>query len=172
MRAKTLVVDANIARSAGEADECAKACRDTLVALQQRDHKLAMCEQLIAEWKKHAGRFAFRWLVAMQKRKKVEQFDLQFETAQLKVRFPRERQKQRGSEDIHLLVIANKVSKVVLANDEEARELFAAYAPEDVRNEISWSNPCREKDETLAWIEKGFPARKDLLLANYPYATR
>jgi hypothetical protein len=167
MRTKTLVVDANIARSAGESDECAKACRDTLATIEKKGHRLAMCEQLIEEWRQHAGRFAFRWLAAMQRRKMVDQFELAVETIRLKSRFPIERQGQHGIEDVHLLVLAGKVSKVVLAHDKPARILFATHAPRELRDAIRWSDPCEAKDQTLPWIAKGLPKRNDLLLSNH-----
>jgi hypothetical protein len=71
---KCLVVDANIARSAGNADALdatSKTCRAFLIGVRDTDHRIVSSEAIRDEWHKHQSNFARTLLVSMVARKKV-----------------------------------------------------------------------------------------------------
>jgi hypothetical protein len=166
MRKRAVVIDANIARSAGEKTACAAACAETLATIQESGHDASFCQQLLDEWEKHQSAFAGDWLASMIKSKRIQKLTF---TAQdfsnFAGTFPAEARKARGFEDVHLILIAHRTGKTVLSQDDVARKLFAAIAPRKLR--IYWSDPCRAQDQTLPWIAKGLPKRNDLLLSNH-----
>jgi len=73
---KCLVIDTDIARSAGGLDAQegrSKSCRDFLTAVLETQHKVVTTEAIRTEWHKHQSRFTRIWLVSMVARKKMRQ---------------------------------------------------------------------------------------------------
>lgn len=70
---KKLVVDACIARSAGERNNpISSACRQCLDLIRHHAHHIVMTEDIKQEWDKHQSDFARRWRLQMRARKKIE----------------------------------------------------------------------------------------------------
>lgn len=71
-RSKLLVVDASVARSAGETEHpVSSCCREALLSIREICHRLVMTEAIREEWRRHASRFTNKWLVSMYAKKKV-----------------------------------------------------------------------------------------------------
>jgi len=71
-QSKLLVVDASVARSAGETEHPVSCCcRESLLAIHEICHRLVMTEAIQVEWRRHASRFTRKWLVSMYAKKKV-----------------------------------------------------------------------------------------------------
>ena len=68
MPARSLVVDASIAKASGERSALAVACARLLVNFRRSKHAVVTSPRLRAEWKKHASRLATTWLVEMVSR--------------------------------------------------------------------------------------------------------
>jgi hypothetical protein len=67
-----LVVDASVARSAGETENpMSSRCREALLSILKICHRIIMTEAIREEWHEHARTSARKWLVRMYARKKV-----------------------------------------------------------------------------------------------------
>ncbi len=71
-QSKLLVVDASVARSAGETEHPVSACcRESLLAILSICHRVVLTEAIRQEWHRHASKFTRKWLVSMYAKKKV-----------------------------------------------------------------------------------------------------
>jgi len=71
-RSRLLVVDASVARSAGETEHpVSSCCRDALLAVLSICHRIVMTEAIQNEWNHHMSRFTRKWFRSMVARKKV-----------------------------------------------------------------------------------------------------
>ena len=71
-RSRLLVVDASVARSAGETEHpVSSCCREALLVIRTICHRIVMTAEVQDEWNRHMSRFARKWLVSMWARKKV-----------------------------------------------------------------------------------------------------
>lgn len=68
MRARSIVVDASIARATGERSLVALACARVLDGFRSSGHAFVTSPRIRAEWKKHASNLATAWLVDMVSR--------------------------------------------------------------------------------------------------------
>ena len=74
---KRLVIDADVAQASGSETAThprAKHCRDFLNTVLL-GHRVVMTEKISNEWKNHQSRFARRWRVSMDARKKVDRIN-------------------------------------------------------------------------------------------------
>jgi hypothetical protein len=79
---RRLVIDASVAMAAGgvdATDATSKSCRDFLQAVLTICHRAVFPPQLIEEWKKHASRFAQNWQVAMERHRKLDWIEPEFD---------------------------------------------------------------------------------------------
>jgi hypothetical protein len=69
-KAVHVVVDASVARAAGESDRGrSKACREVLDQISANAVRSVFCKALMIEWRKHSGNYATKWLKTMVSRK-------------------------------------------------------------------------------------------------------
>jgi hypothetical protein len=67
-----VVIDASIARSAGESiNSTSSNCRIFLETVMQEGYLLVMTREIKQEWDNHQSRFARTWLLSMVAKKKV-----------------------------------------------------------------------------------------------------
>ena len=72
-RSRLLVIDASVARSAGETEHpVSSCCRDTLLSIQDICHRIIMTEAIREEWIRHQSRFTRKWFRSMVAKKKVQ----------------------------------------------------------------------------------------------------
>jgi hypothetical protein len=71
-RSRLLVVDACVARSAGETEHpVSSCCRNSLLAILTICHRIVMTEAVQNEWNRHMSRFTRKWFSSMVAKKKV-----------------------------------------------------------------------------------------------------
>jgi hypothetical protein len=168
---KCLVIDADVARSAGGVDahdERSKNCRDFLVAVLDTGHKVVVTEPIQAEWHKHQSRFTRTWLVSMFAHRRVCKIAA---PANIELRSKVEQncssEKKRAAmlKDIHLIEAAFQADKIVISIDETVRGCFHETAQFiGVLRLIAWINPCKSEETPIHWLHNGaIPERKRLL---------
>jgi hypothetical protein len=190
---RRFVVDASIARAAGDADATdlkSTQCRDTLTSVLIVCHRMVLTPAVGAEWKKHRSKFARRWQKIMESRRKILYWDdtpleqlrdqLREQTKNEKQHDPHlklphlieaavEKQLAIIFKDIHLVEAALAADSIVLSLDDVVRELLrtAAVSIGELRP-IQWANPANEDEQVIVWLTRGArpEARRRLGLRN------
>ncbi len=162
---KQLVIDADVARASGSETAThprAEHCRDFLNAVLSLSHRMVMTEQINNEWKNHQSRFARRWRVSMDARKKIERIDPP-ENAELQAKVTtttnNENEIEALQKDFHLLQAALATDQTIISLDETVRQLFkqASQQVGEIRY-IIWVNPDRTAEEQpTAWLQNSAP---------------
>ncbi len=157
---KRLVIDASVARSAGETDHpLSSACRLTLATVLKVCHRVVMCQQIRKEWAKHQSRYASGWLAAMQSRGKIVRVEIP-EEGTLPVLLKSLDVGSKGlktmQKDLHLVAASLLTDHRIISSDEAARSLFrtASEQIEELR-QIHWVNPIIEEDQCIEWLKAG-----------------
>jgi hypothetical protein len=133
---------------------------------------MAMTSSIRAEWDIHQSRFARTWRLSMMARKKIQYVEVDPHHS-LQRRLPRAAKDPSilaiMEKDRHLLEAALVTDRRVVSLDEKVREHFRAHQPalREVR-EICWVNPEFAEQELLAWLERGAPADRSLMLGHLP----
>ena len=160
---KRLVIDADVARASGSETAThprAEHCRDFLSAILSLSHRMVMTEQINNEWKNHQSRFARRWRVSMDARKKIDRINpSEDEELQVKITTTtnNENEIEALRKDFHLLQAALATDQTIISLDETVRGLFkrASQQVGEIRN-IIWVNPDRTTEEhPIAWLQNG-----------------
>ena len=170
---KRLVIDTDVARAAGSETAThprAENCRDFLNAVLSLSHRIVMTEKINNEWKNHQSRFARRWRVSMDARKKIERINPpENEELQDKVTNTTsdENEIEAMEKDFHLLQTALATDRTVISLDETIRGLFKRASQEvgEIRG-IIWVNPDRTAEEQpIAWLQNGAPTEAERRLS-------
>lgn len=163
---KQLVIDADVARASGSETAThprAEHCRDFLNAVLSLSHRIVMTEKINNEWKNHQSRFARRWRVSMDARKKIDRINPpEYTELQAKVTDTAsdEDEIEAMEKDFHLLQAALATDQTVISLDETVRQLFkrASQQVGEIRD-IIWVNPDRVVEEhPIAWLQNGAPS--------------
>jgi hypothetical protein len=173
---KRLVIDASVARSAG--DERATYptsvhCRDFLIAVLDICHKVVMTPDIREEWNKHESDFARGWRRRMVAKRKFEFLDIPVnDELWNKIDWIAGTDKQRTEmfKDLRLIEAAIATDRIVISlDDNTARKFFGRVAVQvDELKEIVWVNPAKiEQEKPIEWLEKGAEAQSDRLLGNW-----
>jgi hypothetical protein len=174
-KAKSLVVDANVARCSGGPDATyptSTRCRDFLNAVLTICHRVVVAPALSEEWRRHRSRFFRAWRVSMTARRKIVVVDVP-ENPNLRERIRGFAGSDRGTEgmlkDCHLIEAALATDRVVISLDETARAYFAGVAGHigELRS-VAWVNPDRVDEELIAWLEGGAEAEPRQRLGFWP----
>ena len=162
---KRLVIDADVARASGSETAThprAEHCRDFLNTVLSLSHRIVMTEKINNEWKNHQSRFARRWRVSMNARKKIDRINPP-EYAELQAKVTNaasdEDEIEAMEKDFHLLQAALATDQTIISLDETVRQLFkrAAQQVGEIRN-IIWVNPDRTAEEQpITWLQNGAP---------------
>jgi hypothetical protein len=162
---RLIVVDASVARSAGDGVHPTSALsREFLLDMLTICHRLVTTPDVSEEWRKHASRFTIRWLAAMRSKRKVVTIVPNpagkvrehilacsgFEPNQLAAM----------EKDVLLLEAAMSADRIVASGDRRVRSLFAAASVQvsEIASVI-WVNPADEQDGCAVWLKAG--ARND-----------
>jgi len=159
---KRIVVDASVARSAGQEpvpEFVSARSREVLEAILRARHKVAFSTEGLAEWRKHRSRFARRWLVQMFSRKLTLFLGDTTDTSlrdRLRPCCSSESKWQVMEKDCHLVEAALQADRIVVSRDEIVRDLFrqACSRVAELR-EVLWANPELEAEQVAAWLEGG-----------------
>jgi hypothetical protein len=180
-QSKAIVVDADVARSAGEnkdtynpLDPCSRKCREFLETMIAVCHQLVMTDEILDEWKENAlkSRFSSKWLRWMFSKKKVVRLEIVPELAvEGKILNTALSQKAKDAIEKDLLLIraALNSDRTIASRDEEARKGFRnAAGTVSVLGEVAWVNPQLEDETLLEWLKKGAPHEAHRLLKPLP----
>ena len=162
---RQLVIDADVARASGSETAThprAEHCRDFLSAVLKLSHRIAMTEKINNEWKNHQSRFARRWRVSIDARKRIDRIDPP-ENAELQAKITtttnNENEIEALQKDFHLLQAALATDQTIISLDETVRGLFkrASQQVGAIRG-IIWVNPDRTVEEQpITWLQNGAP---------------
>jgi hypothetical protein len=170
-----VIVDANVARSAGQpkpdAGAPAPQCVDALEAIRDRayhhgDLQIAMSQELLQEWAHHARSFALTWLYDLRSRGFVQSFSLDSTmqdsitraatTVGQNCRVPVEKDK-------HLVSLALQTDRRVVSNETRLpRHLANAAAHLALLSSIHWAHPINPI--AITWLRSGAPENEDLYI--------
>ena len=162
---KRLVIDADVAQGAGGKNAThprSKHCRDFLNTVLSLRHRVVMTEKISNEWKGHQSRFARRWRVSMDARKKVDRIDsLEDNTLRDKIVTTTSDADEIAvmQKDFHLLEAALVTDQTIISLDQTVRELFAQASKRvgEIRHLIWVNLDQTEKADSIAWLQNGAP---------------
>lgn len=168
--ASTIVVDADIAFSAGGSDHpTSKNSRILLQTIISTNLSVVFCKTLSAEWRKHASPFASIWLSSMVAKKRLVRIDPEnviqpdIENAGLS-----ETDTTVALKDAHVINNALKTDRFITSNDKTARRIYLEISKCSGKlNQVSWAVPM-DDCENLERIFKdgGYIPPEWLLKAN------
>jgi len=166
---KRLVIDASVARSAGETEHpVSKSCREFLEAVRGICHRLVFTEAIRDEWRRHESRYSRRWLVSMYAKKKVDRIDpdpaasmqTQIEAIPLS-----SRKRQAVLKDRHLLEAALLADGIVASGDDTARNILReASSTWRAVKRMVWVNPGKPEEDCCDWLAAGARAEKGRMI--------
>ena len=142
-----LVVDASVARAAGETiHPVSRCCRETLESILRICHRVMMTPALSDEWKRNESRFARRWLMSMYARRKVIRIEMPSfsfrieEAANLK-----ENECEALIKDKHLIELSMEGDGIIYSIDDTVAKIWdKCYKKINAPKIISWKNPTKE----------------------------
>jgi len=157
---KRLVIDANIAYSAGTSEVpssfYSRVCLDVIL----RDEHIAVFNRVLRqEWKNHASVHARRWQVAMEQRRRIEDA----EGDEFKDLLDRACARLEGAtwenalrKDFHLVQSALATDRILLSNESRLpSHLKASCETVPELRKLFFANPQREQDVCIRWIKAG-----------------
>jgi predicted nucleic acid-binding protein len=147
---KYLVIDACVARSAGETQHpVSSACRDFLDYVLEFCHNAVASEELMAEWKHHQSRFTRKWRFSMAARRKPLRT---IETQPLSVDFSRfsEKAAKAIEKDLFLLETAMAADKIIVTLDQALYDALGTVKHgEKLRKALKWHDPIKSSQSEL-----------------------
>jgi len=173
---KRLVIDANIARSAGTSEvPVSRYSRNALDAILRGEFIAVFSQALRAEWKDHSSLHSKLWWASMFARRRVEveegkEFAIHLDRACSCLE--QERWKAALTKDFHLIQSALASGRTILSNETNFPQLVA-IACGKVRDlsKLYYANPAAERDECVLWLKAGAEndarRRIDVWVRNY-----
>lgn len=162
-QSRLLVVDASIARAAGDISlhPVSLRCRETLECIRDHRHKMAMSKSINLEWDQHQSKFARRWRLSMMARRQIvslNEGDLPDLGPRILKATSDEPLRAIMIKDKHLLEAALIADKRVLSNDDKVRDQIRAHihALPELRK-ILWGNPSNESERVVDWLRRDAP---------------
>ncbi|HNS22944.1 MAG TPA: hypothetical protein PKH24_20765 [Sedimentisphaerales bacterium] len=143
-QSKLLVVDASVARSAGETEHPVSACcRESLLAILNICHRIVLTEAIRQEWHRHASRFTRKWLVSMYAKKKVPPCNdapLNRVDNACEVLSPGEQEELR--KDLCLIEAACAADGIIITRDDAIVQIWQkCHSRLGLSKPIRWINP-------------------------------
>lgn len=163
MSARAVVVDANIARSAGPSLRWpAPECLAVLEAICDASLRVPVSDALAAEWSKHGSKWFQKWRANMHNRRRITACpDPHLDEYRGRLRRAAPHAAEAVEKDAHLVSLAIQETAAVLSADETMRKLLADIAREKAWHElgiVEWANPTLVAEVVLQWIVQGLPA--------------
>ena len=126
---RRLVIDADIARSAGESEHpVSRASRRFLETMLKVGHMVVMTKAITEEWRRHRSGFSKTWLVQMYGRRKVHRCNAEHDEDlrnRIAAAVPVNRS-QAAEKDVHLIEAARRTDRLIASRDQQARSVFRA----------------------------------------------
>jgi hypothetical protein len=157
---KRLVIDANIARSAGTTEVPSSSySRICLNAVLDADYIAVFNKALRQEWRKHASLHATRWRVSMVARRRIEDkegAEFAHHLDRVCACLERTSSKDALRKDFHLIQSALATEQLILSNEKEfPRFVASACNAVKVLLQLHYANPAVEGDACILWIKAG-----------------
>ena len=149
-RGTRLVIDASVARSAGETEHpVSSLCRNFLKAVldSAAQFQVVMSHDILVEWRRHRSRYSLRWQKTMTAKRRV-----------ITQEIPRHEPLRRKMitlemvKDVHLLEAALATDKRIASGDDTARGFYRGIP--EVRMVLR-INPAREEEGAVEWLGAG-----------------
>ena len=147
---RLLVIDASVARSAGETEHPASsACRQCLLDVLRICHRVVVTEPILDEWNKHMSRFSRKWRRSMAAKKKplrsITPAAIAIDTSGLS------RQEVAAVEkDRCLLEAALAEDHVIVTRDDALMNILAKTVNKNkYLKKITWINPVTDGTTAL-----------------------
>lgn len=142
---RELVVDACVARSAGETEHpVSSACRVLLRHILEICHHVVLDRNLSDEWGRHQSRFTRKWRREMAARQKPLRVIVPDPSGLGLEKFP-EDARMAVEKDLHVLETAlSSGQEIVTSDDALFRALGTIKAGERLRTRITWHHPVRD----------------------------
>lgn len=170
VQSRVLVIDASIARAAGDVSlhPTSRRCREFLTAVREHGHSLVMTNPIRDEWDRHQSRFARLWRTSMFARKQIR-------IVEVPSHLSLESRVARVVTDSVLVAIVDKdrrlieaalvTEKRITSLDDRVRKHLEDHIDRlpEVRP-ICWVNPDRDEETALDWLATGAPAERRRLL--------
>jgi hypothetical protein len=158
-----LVIDANIAQSAGSSDDpISLYSRECLNAVREHEHVAVFSQQLLEEWKEHASFVSRQWWRSMAARRRIEnvegaEFVIHLDPACACLE--EDKWKEDFRKDFHLVRAALATDQTILSNEIN----FPGYLSIVARtvttlSELHYGNPAAEGEPCIAWVRAGAQA--------------
>lgn len=158
--AKHVVIDADIARSAGETEHpVSRNSRNVLQAVLISDLFIALCPTMKQEWRKHSSKYTIQWLAMMAAKKRyVTISPPQVIQAEINRAAISEAQKEVAEKDAHIVNAALLTDKFIASNDKTARDVFRLVAGDaPVMSGLAWAVPSEDTEMIVRLFqEKGY----------------
>ena len=156
---RRLVIDADIARSAGESEHpVSRASRRFLETMLKVGHMVVMTKAITEEWRRHRSGFSAKWLVQMYGRRKVYRCNAEHDEDlrnRIAAAVPVNRS-QAAEKDVHLIEAARRTDLLIASQDQRARSVFRAASVRVLElKPIVWVNPTLSADEPICWLRNG-----------------
>ena len=161
---KTIVIDANTARSAGDRNATsplAIACRDILDVIYKICHKVVASDDILAEWDEHGSNYFRKWRTWMKSRGKLMYIG---QCRDKNLRDYIRNSLSRGivweavEKDVPYIeaALSPLANKVVISRDPSARDRFCEVCGAiKIIRKIIWLNPEIAGEEIITWLRKG-----------------
>jgi hypothetical protein len=144
-RSRLLVVDASVVQSAGETDPpVSSACRETLLAVLNICHRVAITKDILDEWNRHMSRFSRKWLRSMAPHRKppknVNPHEVDVNTTDLS-----DSDRAAIEKDLHLIKAALSADRIIVTRDDDIMDILAKpLGSASLTKSIRWINPVRD----------------------------
>jgi hypothetical protein len=161
---RRIVVDASVARAAGETEHPhSERCREFLLDMLLICHRVVMSDDITREWEKHASGYSVKWLRAMRKRGKVVRVTPEATGLMDRIAAAAdwsEKDMAAMEKDLLLLLGALATDRLVASGDGKVRDRFAKAAVSVAEiAPVTWVNPSLAEDHCGTWLHAG--ARHD-----------
>ncbi len=155
-----LVIDANIAQSAGSSNDPESLnSRECLNAVLEHEHIAVFGQPLRDEWREHSSLHSRRWWRSMMARKRVEfqdgaEFAVHLESSCACLEHDRWKQDLR--KDFHLVQSALASGQTILSNEREfPKYVSIACVTVRILSGLYYANPSLEGESCIQWIQAG-----------------
>jgi predicted nucleic acid-binding protein len=155
--AKEIVIDADVARSAGLSEHpVSKNARCLFDAILNSKIVIVFCPVLLEEWKKHRSTYAQRWLSSMIAKKRFSLITPATIAAQeIECAVIEDEQRKIAFKDAHVVDIALSTCKFIASNDVAARDIFCHIAITSVIfDDLFWAVPTNDGEELVNVISE------------------
>jgi hypothetical protein len=174
VRSRVLVIDASIARAAGDVSmhPTSRSCREFLQAVRDLGHCMAMTDPIREEWNKHQSGFARQWRTSMMARRKIKPVEIPSRLSlekRIKLAVVKKDVLAIIEKDRHLIEAALMTDERVASLDDKVRNCLRDHCSKlpEVAS-VCWVNPKNPTEGAVAWLKSGAPADRFRTLGYAP----